>query len=407
MLKLKSFLKLFFGVLALVALVYSFIPEPTIVESYSVQSDQLQLVVEGEGKTRIHDIYVVSSPIDGRVTRIESEPGDKVIAGKTIIANMHPTNPQLLDKRTEVQAKADVDGARAALELSSARVKQAQAQLAFDRSEYQRRLELHKKGSISQSALERAQLQIDTLEAELETALSNHKVNESRLKSAQARLLQPDLESDKDDDSHCQICVYAPVDGTVLRIRHKSESIIGVGTPLIEIGNPTDLEVELELLSTQAVKVSPGDSAIISRWGGENINARVRLVEPSGFTKISALGVEEQRVYVVLNFTDPADKWQALGDAFRVEATIITEQLEAMPVVPLTALFRFNDSWAVYRIIDNELVRKSVEVAGRNDRYAAIKPDSNDGIKEGDNIVAFSAREFYDGMRVTISSGND
>lgn len=400
MLKIKPYIKIIIGLFVVVALVYSFIPEPAIVEPHVVQSSELQMVVEGEGKTRIHDIYVVSSPIDGRVTRIESEPGDKVVAGKTIIANMHPSNPRLLDKRTEVQAQADVDGARAALELSSARVKQAQAQLAFDQAEYKRRQELHKKGSISQSALERAQLQIDTLEAELETALSNHKVNESRLKSAEARLLQPEIESDADDNSHCQICVYAPVDGTVLRIRHKSESIIGVGTPLVEIGNPTDLEIELELLSTQAVKVSPGDRAIISRWGGEDINARVRLVEPSGFTKISALGVEEQRVYVVLNFTDLSEKWMALGDAFRVEATIITEQLESMPVIPLTSLFRFNESWSVYQIVDNRLVRKDVEVAGRNDRLAAIKS----GVSSGDNIVAFSAREFYDGMRVKVQN---
>ena len=399
MLTVKKTIKYGILLLAVAALGYSFVPEPVIVEGYQVGSGSLVLHVDGEGKTRIHDIYVVSSPIDGRVTRIESEPGDQVSAGTTVLANMYPSNPQLLDKRTEVQAQADVDGARAALDLASARVKQAEAQLAFDRAEYERIAELHKKGTVSQSALERAQLQIDTLEAELETAKSNQKVNESRLKAAEARLLQPNLDSDSEFNRRCQICIYAPVDGTVLRILHKSESIIPVGTPLAEIGNPTDLEVVLELLSTDAVKVAAGDKAIISRWGGDDINARVRLVEPSGFTKISALGVEEQRVYVVLNFTDPNDKWASLGDAFRVEASIIIDELETMPLVPLTALFRVQGEWAVFKIVDGALHTQIVQVAGRNEREAAIRS----GIENGDLILGYTAREYYDGMAIKLA----
>jgi HlyD family secretion protein len=397
MLTIKNFIKYGLLILAVAALVYSFIPEPVIVDAHQVESGSLVLHVDGEGKTRIHDIYVVSAPIDGRVTRIESEPGDRVVAGTTVVANMYPSNPQLLDKRTEVQAQADVDGARAALGLASARVKQAEAQLAFDRAEYKRISELYKKGSISQSALERAQLQIDTLEAELETANSNLEVTQSRLKAAEARLLQPSIDGNNDNQNRCQICIYSPVDGTVLRILHKSESIIPVGTPLVEIGNPNELEVVIELLSTDAVKVAAGDRAIISRWGGEPINARVRLIEPSGFTKISALGVEEQRVYVILNFTDPVEQWSSLGNAFRVEASIIIDELETMPLVPLTALFRYEQQWSVYQIIDGVLIRQAVEVAGRNDRYAAISR----GLREGDIILSYTAKEYYDGMSVS------
>lgn len=399
MLTVKKYFKYGILLVAALALGYSFIPEPVIVDGYQVNSGSLVIHVDGEGKTRIHDIYVVSSPIDGRVTRIESEPGDKVSAGATVLANMYPSNPQLLDKRSEVQAQADVDGARAALDLATARVRQAEAQLAFDRAEYQRIAELYTKGTVSQSALERAQLQIETLEAELQTAKSNQKVNESRLKAAEARLLQPNLDTDTEFNRRCEICIYAPVDGTVLRILHKSESIIPVGTPLVEIGNPTDLEVVLELLSTDAVKVSTGDKAIISRWGGDDINARVKLVEPSGFTKISALGVEEQRVYVILNFTDPVQQWSSLGDAFRVEASIIIDELEAMPLVPLTALFRVDNEWAVFQIINGKLQQQLVQVAGRNEREAAI----SSGIDNGDIILGYTAREYYDGMTIKLA----
>lgn len=401
MLTAKSLVKAVLGLVFVAALLYSLYPQATEVETTQVEVGQLNLSVEGEGKTRIHDIYVVSTPIDGRVTRIESEPGDKVVAGKTVIANMYPANPVLLDKRSEVQAKADIDGARAALDLASARVRQAQAQLAFDQSEYQRIKELYDKGTVSQSSLERAQLQLQTLEAELETAVSNQKVTEAQLEAARARLLEPDINSDqREQDAHCHICIYAPVDGTVLRILNKSERIIPVGTPLVEIGNPSDLEVVLELLSTEAVKVEVGDSAIISRWGGKDLKARVRLVEPSGFTKISALGVEEQRVYVILNFIDTAEDWQSLGDAFRVEGSIIIDTLDEHPLVPLTSLFRYQNDWAVFKLVDGHLNRQVVTLAGRNDKMAAVAS----GIEAGDQILTFSARDYYDGMRVKAGS---
>jgi len=393
---IKSVFKIGLVVVSIGALIYSFIPEPLVIDLHTVRKGNLEIQIEGEGKTRIHDIYTVSTPIDGRITRIESEPGDRVSAGATVIANMYPSNPQLLDKRTEVQAQADVEGARAAMELASARVKQAKAQLQFDQSEFRRISELFKKGSISESSLERSKLSIETLKAELETAVSNHRVMESRLAAAEARLLQPKIEENNSATDNCQICIYAPVDGTVLRILHKSESIVPVGTPLVELGNPQDLEVILELLSTDAVKIKLGDEAIVSRWGGDDIKARVRLIEPSGFTKISALGVEEQRVYVLLSFIDPVEKWQALGDAYRVEASIIIDRLENYPLIPITALFRHNEVWSVYKVEDGELVLQTVDVAGRNDRKAAIKS----GLEIADKIVSHPANNYSVGMSV-------
>jgi len=374
--KVKTTIKIFMTVSVIGLLVYAFLPQPVAVDIITVKSGNLLITMEGEGKTRIHDIYTVSTPIDGRITRIESEAGDIVTAGKTIIANMYPANPQFLDKRSETQAKADVDGALAALALSNARVKQAQAQLEFDLADFDRTTELYNKNIASKVSLERAQLRLKTLRAELETAQSNKAVMVSRVKAAKAKLLQPDKngsELNEGNNDHCHICIHSPVDGRVLRILHKSESIVPVGTALVEIGNPADLEVNIEMLSTNAVKVTVGDEALIKRWGGnEDIKAVVRVIEPSGFTKISALGVEEQRVNVILSFTDPREKWQNLGDAFRVEAAIIIDRAEDALIIPLSALFRENEKWSVFRVIAGQVTLQHVTLGKRNDRFAEI-----------------------------------
>lgn len=397
--KIKLMIKLSAIVLALVLLTFAFLPEPIKVDMVKVSKGDLLVTLEGEGKTRIHDIYVVSTPVDGRVTRIDSEPGDIVTAGRTVVANMHPANPQFLDKRSETQAKADVEGARAALALSNARVKQVKAQLEFDRADLKRTQELFEKNMVSQSGLERSQLRLKTLIAELETAESNQKVMLSRLEAAKVRLLQPDSGelAAASDESHCQICIHSPVDGRVLRILHKSESIVPVGTALVEIGDPADLEVNIEMLSTNAVRVNVGDQALIKRWGGsEDINARVRVIEPSGFTKISSLGVEEQRVNVILNFTDPIEKWQSLGDAFRVEAAIIIDRANDVIKIPLSALFRQNEIWSVFKVVDGRAVLQAVEMKRRNDRFAEISK----GLNINDQIIIHPGNSVEEGVKV-------
>ena len=393
---IKRLLKFTLALVAIGLLVFAFIPEKLPVDITLVEKGDLTISVEGEGKTRIHDIYTVYTPIDGRVTRIESDAGDIVTAGKTIIANMYPANPAFLDKRSETQAKADISGAEAALALASSRVRQAQAQLAFDESEYKRAQALFKRNMVSTVELERAEIQLTMQNAEKDTAIANRALMESRLKAAQAKLLQPESIDDMKNKS-CQICIYSPVDGQVLRILHKSESIIPVGTALVEIGDPKDLEINIEMLSTNAVKVNVGDKAFIKRWGGkEDLAARVNVVEPSGFTKISALGVEEQRVNVILTLTEPYEKWQSLGDAFRVEAEIVIDYVKDINKIPLSALFRQNGVWSVFKVIDGSVVLQTVTVGKRNNFFTEITA----GLRVGEQVIVHPNNSIEAGISV-------
>ncbi len=397
----KMVLKILLAIALVAALIFAFMPEPIKVDLSPIKRQDVVVTIEGEGKTRIHDIYIVSAPIEGRVTRIQSEAGDHVTAGKTVIANMHPANPRFLDRRSETQAKADVEGARAARALANARVKQVKANLDFDLADFKRTQELYKTNTVSKANLERAELRLRTLNAELETAESNLQVMQSRLEAAQARLLQPtDIDQEEGSSgTDCQICIYSPVDGQLLRVIHKNESVVSVGTPLVEVGNAEDLEVVIELLSTNAVQVEVGDRAFITRWGGkENINAEVKLIEPAGFTKISALGVEEQRVNIVLRFTDSIDKWKSLGHAFRVEAEIIIDQVDNVVTVPINALFRENEQWSVFKVVDGLAQLTRVEIGLRNEQLAEVVS----GLYEGDSIIIHPGNDVSDKVKVVV-----
>lgn len=394
--KIKLFVKFGIGALLLSLLVYAFIPAPEKVDLQDVLRGDVRVTLAGEGKTRIRDIYVVSAPIKGRVMRIESEPGDNVKAGETIIANMAPADPGFLDKRSETQAQADVQGAVAAKGLAASKVDRARAELDFAGAEYKRSEALFKKGNVSISRLEQAELMLKMRKAEVATARADLKVMESRLAAAQAHLMQPGQRTD-DIQDRCQVCVYAPVNGKILRILHESEGVVSVGTPLVEVGNPQDLEIVIEMLSRDAVRVRPGDIALIKRWGGtEDIRAQVRMVEPSGYTKISALGVEEQRVNVILDFIDPVEKWYMLGNAFRVEAAIIVDAATDVLYVPISALFRHNETWTTFVVRGGYAELQPVTVGRKNDRDAEILG----GLGEGDKVIIHPGNNVADRIRV-------
>ncbi len=392
--KIKLYIKIALGVVAVGLLVFAFMPNPVLVDMATVSRGDVLVTLDGEGKTKIHDIYVVYSPIEGRVTRIEAEQGDTVTAGDTVIANMLPADPRFVDSRSEIQAQADIDGAEAALGFEVAQLERAEAELAFANSELERAQTLYNNGNVSIARLEQAELIVRLRETELNTAQSGMEVAQSNLASARARLVQPGSTSSEDSSS---LMVRATVSGKVLRILHKSEGVIPAGTPLVEVGNPEELEIVIEMLSRDAVKVEPGDMALIKRWGGdEDVSAQVRVVSPSGFTKISALGVEEQRVNIYLDFVDGRDKWRGLGDAFRVEASIIVDQAGNALNVPISALFRYEGNWSVFAVEDDTAVRREVQIGRMNDQIAEVLG----GLDEGARIILHPGAEVEDGIGV-------
>ena len=387
------------GLLAAVAvfLYYAFRPQPVPVDLAQVTRGPMQLAVIDEGYTRVHDVFVVSAPVTGYLLRIQSDVGDMVDASKTTLAELLPTHPQFLDERSRNQAEASIRSAQAALKLSTAERRDAEAKLAFARSDAERARKLAKKGHISKVELERTELALDSAEAALDTARAAERVREGELDNARATLIPPHRGAPSVTDGNL-VKVTAPVGGRVLRLLQESERVVPAGTPLVEIGNPGQLEIVIDLLSRDAVRVQAGAPVLITSWGGDQpLNGRVRLVEPYGFTKISALGIEEQRVNVIVDFTDPRTLWSRLGHGYRVDAAIEIWKADDVVQVPTGALFRHQKAWAVFRVIGDKAVRTEVQVGHNNGRVAEIL----DGVKPGETIVLHPSERIADGMALT------
>jgi HlyD family secretion protein len=294
-------------------LAWLFRPQPVAVDLASVQRGALQVSVGDEGEMRVRDMFVVSAPVPGLMRRVELEAGDKVIAEETVIARIEPSDPAFLDPRSEAEARAAVRASEAARAHAAAELRRAEAERDFAESELKRYEGLAVRATISQSDLDAARRRARTAAALVEEAIAGLRVRDSELDQARARLLAPGSKLDRRSGCDC-ILVRSPVSGGVLRVLTESEGVVSSGTPLVEIGNPQKLEIVTDLLSTDAVKVKPGQRALIDGWGGgRSLEAVVRRVEPYGFTKVSALGVEEQRVNVIVDITDPIELWRRLG----------------------------------------------------------------------------------------------
>lgn len=380
------------------ALVYAFWPEPAPVDLASVSRGPLMVTIDEEGETRVRDVYVVSAPLTGRVDRIEAQPGDAVVARETILASMQETDPSFLDLRARRRAEATIDAAAAAYDYAEAERLRAQAELEFAQSEWERARTLAERGTISDAQLDRARLALRTEEAAVATAEASLAVRASELDNARAELIDPGTAGfDQPAGSTCCVPVFAPISGRVLRVLHESEGIVASGTPLIEIGDPEDLEVVVDLLSAEAVKVSAGDAALIEDWGGEGaLEGRVRRIEPYAFTKVSALGIEEQRVNVVIDLSDPPERWMGLGHGFRVEVRIVEWQGEDVPYLPLSALFRRGDEWATFAAVDGNARLRIVELGHINADYAELRG----GLADGDQVVLHPSDRIADGTPI-------
>jgi HlyD family secretion protein len=378
------------GALALV--VYLVRPTPIEVETATVVRGPLQVTVDEEGETRVRDRFVVAAPVPGRLDRITLDEGDSVGAGD-VVARM---NPQPLDPRTQAEAAARREAAEAAEREADARVEQARAALAQAEREAERARQLAVGGTISNEERERAELQETTRGKELEAALFAARAADHNVRAARAALLAPGTAGAATCDDGAEACleIRAPVGGRVLRVLEESERVVNVGAPLLEIGDPTALEIIVDVLSTDAVKVRPGAAVLVEEWGGERpLRAHVRAVEPSGFTKVSALGVEEQRVNVLADFDDDPGR---LGDGYRLEARIVVWEGTDVLKIPASALFRRGSDWHVFLVEKGRARRRAVEVG----HGSALEFEVKSGLDEGATVIIHPSDLIEDGVKV-------
>ena len=384
--------KLIASVLVVAAIVaVALWPQSMEVAVVRAERGPMQVTVDEDGETRVRDRFLVTAPVSGRVQRIEIEPGDKVVRGKTVLARITPAESPLLDPRTRGELTASVEAGTAAVGQARAERQRALTALDRSRSTLRRQQELMKAGAISSDDLEAAETAVTSGEDALRAAEFAERRAEGELQLARARLAAPGT-------SGRSVDVLAPIDGTILKRLRESEGVVFVGESLLEIGEPSRKEIVADLLSTDAVRVSPGAEVLIEQWGGgHTLHGRVRRVEPSGFMKVSALGVEEQRVNVIIDFTNPAEAAR-LGDGYRVEVRIVLWKDDNVLKVPVGGLFRQGEGWAVFVVDEGRVRRQTVQLGQRNENDGQI----TSGLEAGATIVLHPPDTLTDGTRVTV-----
>jgi len=371
-------------------------PQPVAVDLLTLAPGPMAVTLDEEGETRLHDVFGLSAPVTGHLRRVEVHVGDAVVANQTVLAQIEPIDPAFLDLRSEAQAQAAIRAAESALKLTQAEVEQARAEYEFAATEHRRARELVGRGTISVRESDSAERAYRSSAAALATAQAGQQVRAYELERARAQLLSPSQKQARSTDCEC-LRLTAPVDGQVLRIVDESERVVNAGELLLEIGNPADLEMVVDFLSTDAVQIEPGQRVVIERWGrGTALQGRVRQVEPYGFTKVSALGIEEQRVNVIIDFISPYEQWQRLGHGYQVEAKVVLWEADNVLAVPLTALFRDGEAWAVFVDEDGRASMRHVEPGHRNGIRAEIRA----GLAAGERIVLHPSDRVAHGVRI-------
>jgi HlyD family secretion protein len=369
-------------------------PRPERVDIVTATRGSLAVTLDEEGETRVRERFIVSAPVAGRLLRIELEPGDPVVADETVLATFQPRDSTLLDARSRAGAEQEVRALEAELERTKHDRAKAEAELSFAKRDCSRARRLADEGVSSEEQLDEAEL--GELRAMEQVSAAEHAVESAthRLAQARAHLLNIGNPHRKGDDP---ISIRAPVDGVVLTRKRESEAVVAAGEQLLEVGDPQDLEIVADYLSRDAVRIRPGARALIERWGGEQaLEAEVRRVEPSGFTKVSALGVEEQRVNVILDLVTPAEQRTGLKDGFRVETRIVVGECEDVVTVPTGSLFRRGEKWAVFVVEGGKALVRDVEVGART----AERAEMRSGLEEGERVVAHPGDRIGDGVRV-------
>lgn len=372
-------------------LVWAFLPRAVEVELAEVALRPLEVAVEEEGEARIREVFTVSATIAGKLQRIGLHAGDEVSEGQPV-ASIGPAAPVLLDSRARAVAEAAAAAAQAATDLARAQLAQAEANRDFAQGEANRAVALFQKGAMSARAYDTAIREQKTAEAAVSSAVANLAVREKELESAVA-VLRSEVPG---NGSFCCVDILAPVSGKVLRVLTESEQVVQSGTPILELGDPGNLEIVVELLSRDAVRVTEGATATVSGWGGPPVAAEVERVEPSAVTRVSALGIDEQRVTVVLRLTGAPGDWQGLGHGFRVITRIALWREDGVLTIPVGALFRDGPDWATYAVRDGRAEVQRITLGERNEDFAQVL----EGLAAGDRVILHPSDQVVPGVSV-------
>jgi len=378
---------------------YGFMPRAVPVDAATVTVGPLTVSVEEEGKTRVRERYVVSAPVAGYVRRIALNAGDAVTAGQ-VLATIEPSRAEALDPRSRAQAVARVSAGEATVAAAQDNARAAVAASQLAQQERVRAESLAKSGFVSPQVVDTARSAESRARAGEQAAAQEVKVARFELEAARAAIASvASMGRAQSGDASERVQVRSPATASVLKLARESEGAVAAGQSLIEIGNPGSLEVEVEVLSTHAVKIVPGSKVIIDRWGGDKpLEGSVRVVEPSGFTKISALGVEEQRVRVIVDITSPRENWARLADGYRVEARFVLWQGDKVLQLPTSALFRQGEGWAAFVLEGDRARIRAVDTGQR----AGLTTEVKSGLKEGDRVVAHPDEKLTDGVKVKV-----
>lgn len=382
------------ALLLLALLTWAFMPRPREVEIAKVSQGRFERAVQEDGKTRLRERYVVSTPLGGRLARIELQQGDTVERG-AVLATLWPSAPALLDARARAEQLARSGAMEAALARARANVARASAALAQARAELKRSETLAQQGFVSAHQNEDGRLSVELRERELESARQEEDAAGHELEQSRVALQKfPPTASPAAQRAHE---IRAPVAGKVLKVLQQSEDVVAAGTALIELGDPSRLEVVLDILTEDAAQIRPGTPVQLTNWGGpEALEGRVRLIEPAAFTKVSALGVEEQRVNAIIDINSPAEKWQTLGDGFKVDVRVLVQVVEQAVKVPVSALFPVGARAGLFVLDQGRARLREIEVAARNGVEAWVKS----GLSPGTEVIVYPDSKLKDGARV-------
>lgn len=381
------------GIVALIGLFFYWLlrPSPILVETATVRQQPFTIIVEADGRTRVRDRYVISAPLAGRVPRSSFREGDDVKVGQ-VLTTMAPNVSPLLNPRLRQELEERVGAAQAAVEEAAAMHARAKVVLTRARTDLERSKRLKERGIEAIAKFESYEFVVQSAEREVAAAEQRRHAAEHALAQARAALKRSSQNGGTE-----RFPVSSPINGRVLKVVQKSEAAVAVGAPLLELGDPRNLEVIVDVLTNDAAKISEGASISFERWGGgQTLEGRVRRIEPSGFTKVSALGVEEQRVWVVADITSPSKLWANLSDGYRIDLKIVVEEIDEALVVPVGALFRRGDDWFVFVVDGNNARLRRVEGLRRSGRMAAVAT----GLRSGEAVVVYPSGSLTNGRSV-------